>query len=178
MKRIICILIVFIMIFSAGCGEKGNDPEKSYINDIELSNFAIVYSAKDDGYAKRAAEYIRSEILSRTGLDLLLVDDKAESTAEYEIIVGETTRDISSRLDADTEGLEFAILAEDKQIAIEGDYFIIAAAAYYFIETYVPEDNFHASVLKEVSICQPITEDAENFIFLIGGYFFAEVMNG
>ncbi len=168
MKRIICILIVFIMIFSAGCGEKGNDPEKSYINDIELSNFAIVYSAKDDGYAKRAAEYIRSEILSRTGLDLLLVDDKAESTAEYEIIVGETTRDISSRLDADTEGLEFAILAEDKQIAIEGDYFIIAAAAYYFIETYVPEDNFHASVLKEVSICQPITEDAENFIFLIG----------
>ena len=32
------------MIFSAGCGEKGNDPEKSYINDIELSNFAIVYS--------------------------------------------------------------------------------------------------------------------------------------
>jgi len=168
MKRIICILIVFIMIFSAGCGEKGNDPEKSYINDIELSNFAIVYSAKDDDYAKRAAEFIKSEIMARTGLDLLLIDDKTESTAEYEIVVGETTRDISSRLDADTEGLEFAILAEDKQIAIEGDYFVIAAAAYYFIETYVPNDNFHAEIPKEVSVHEPIVKDADNFIFLIG----------
>ena len=143
-------------------------PAVSSLNGVELSRFAIVYSAEDADYSLRAAEYIQSEIQSRTGLELALVEDSDESTAAYEIVVGETTRAISARLDADTERTQFAILAEDKQIALEGDYFIIAAAAYFFVETYIPEDNFAATIPTEVTIHDPIVEKAKNFMVLIG----------
>ena len=142
-------------------------PEVSQLNGIELSKFTIVSSNEDHDYSKRAAEYVQSAILDRTGLELSLVEDDV-SPAEYEIVVGETSREISTRLDADTEYTQFAILAEDQQIALEGDYFMIAAAAYFFVETYVPEDHVSAEIPKQVSIHEPIVEKAENFIVLIG----------
>ena len=144
------------------------EPEISRINDIPLSQYAIVYCDKDHDYSKRAAQYIQAEISSRTGLELPLVEDCAEQVAGYEIVVGETTRAISSRLTPPTKSTQFAILAEDTQIAIEGEYFVVAAAAYFFVETYVPEDNFSAEVPKEVSIHTPIVEKPDNYIFLIG----------
>lgn len=143
-------------------------PAVSSLNGVELADFVIVYSDEDHDYSLRAAEYIQSEIQSRTGLELALVEDSDESTAAYEIVVGETARAISARLDADTEGMQFAILAEEGQIALEGDYFIIAAAAYFFVETYVPEDNFAATIPTEVTIHEPIVEEAKNFMILIG----------
>lgn len=142
--------------------------EASMINGTDLSKFAIVYSDNDLDYSRRAALYIKTEILARTGLNLALVEENYSSDAECEIVVGETSRDISARLDADTERTQFAILAEDKQIAIEGERFVIAAAAYFFIETYVPEDNFSAEIPKKISIHEPIVEKAKNYIILIG----------
>ena len=140
----------------------------SFLNDVELSNFSIVYASGDTDYNYRAAQYIQSEIKARTGIELPLVTDNNQTANGYEIIVGETNRAISDRLDATTQHTEFAILAEDKQIALEADYFIIAAAAYFFVETYVPEDNFSAEIPKEVSIHEPIVEKAKNYIVLIG----------
>ncbi|MBO5789167.1 MAG: alkaline phosphatase, partial [Clostridia bacterium] len=65
-------------------------------------------------------------------------------------------------------GLEFAILAEGGSVALEGDYFVIAAAAYFFIDTYVPNDDFRATIPQEVKIHEPIVKEAKNFILLIG----------
>ena len=149
----------------------GNTPpeEASYLNGIELSNFSIIYSNKQNDYGKRAAEYIQAEILERT--DLLLPirkDTYLGANGAYEIIVGETSRSISKRMNAETEGTQFAILAEETQIALEADYFVIAAAAYFFIETYVPEDNYSATIPKEVTIHDPIVKEAKNYIILIG----------
>ena len=84
--------------------------DSSYINGVDLSEYAIVYSNEDLDYSKRAAEYIKSEILSRTELDLPLIDDSTTSSAQYEIVVGETSRDISTRLDAKTKGTQFQYL--------------------------------------------------------------------
>ena len=64
--------------------------------------------------------------------------------------------------------MEFSILADADHIAIEGDYFIIAAAAYYFVETYIPEAIFDIDVPQTVSIATPIVKEAKNFILLIG----------
>ncbi len=164
MKKLLCLLLILsFAIPLVGC--KTN---KSTINGVKLKNYSIVYSDEDCDYSKRAAEYIQSEIMSRTGVELALVEDSATPATEYEIVVGNTERAISESLDADTEGLEFAILAEDKQIALEGDYFVIAAAAYYFVYTYVPANNYQAEVPRQVSIHTPIIEDANNFILLIG----------
>ena len=163
MKKILLLFLVLGLSISLFACK----PSKSFINDANLKDFKIIYSESDHDYSHRAAEYIKSEILARTGLNLPLVTD-AEQASKNEIVVGNTNRSISQSLNADTQGLEFAILAEDGSVALEGDYFVIAAAAYYFIETYVPYDDFSAIVPTEATICEPIVEKAKNYIMLIG----------
>ena len=135
----------------------------------ELSSYVIVYDAEASDYTVRAAEYIAKEVFARTNITLSVmpITDATDVNA-HEIVVGETARQISQNLNAQTEGLEFALLADEDHIAIEGDYFIIAAAAYYFVDTYIPEAIFDIDVPQTVSICTPIVKETENVILLIG----------
>lgn len=170
MKKLICLLLILASLVSIiGCTP---DPEpkedNSTLNGVKLGSYAIVYSAEDYDYSKRAAEYIKEQILIRTELDLPIIEDSEEPVSEYEIVVGETERAISAALDAEREGLEFAIMADEKSVALKADYFIIAAAAYFFIENYVPMDDFAASIPTEAKIHTPIVKEAKNFIMLIG----------
>ena len=134
-----------------------------------LSSYVIVYAEGASDYVVRAAEYIATQIEARTGTALSVNAIGASSAQNtHEIVVGETTRSISQTLNAETEGLEFAILADEDHIALEGDYFIIAAAAYYFVETYIPEAIFDIDVPQSVCVCEPIVKETENVILLIG----------
>lgn len=166
MKKILCLILALSMLLPLVACKK-SEPSYSFINGVNLEEFKIVYSENDHDYSMRAAEYIKNEILSRTGLDLPLVTD-SEATSDHEIVVGNTSRAISASLNAETEGLEFAILADGGSVALEGDYFIIAAAAYYFIETYVPSDDFNAVISTEATVHEPIVKEAKNYIMLIG----------
>lgn len=167
MKKLLCLLLILSFVIPLiSCDTLF--PSRSSINGVRLKDYSIVYSEEDPDYSKRAAEYIQTEILERTRLELPLVEDSEEPVSECEIVVGNTEREISEKLDADTEGLEFSILADEGDIALEGDYFIIAAAAYFFIETYVPTNNYNATVPEEVSIHSPIVKEAKNYILLIG----------
>ena len=163
MKRILSFLlsVLLVAVMFAGCagGQK--------LNGVNIADYTIVYSDDAPDYCKRAAEYIAAQILERTGVTVAISEDNA-GTNPHEIVVGETNRAISQTLDAETENVEFAILADDNHIALEGDYFIIAAAAYYFVETYIPGKSFQSDIPKTVSIHTPITEKAKNFIYLIG----------
>ncbi len=142
------------------------DPDH-LLNGTSISRYTIVYSETAPDYNLRAAEYIRATIEERTGLLLPLVTDNIAEVS-HEIVVGETNRAISTALNAETEQMQFALLAEDGKIAMEGDFFLIAAAAYYFVETYLPEGNYASVVPETVSVCDPIVEEANNFILLIG----------
>lgn len=169
MKKIVCLTLILAIIASLvscdfGSGAKG----KNTINGEKLTDYSIVYSDEDLDYSKRAAEYIQSQILARTNIELSVIEDSEEAISENEIVVGNTDRAISKKLDAKTEGLEFAILAEGGDVALEGEYFIIAAAAYFFIETYVPETDFAATVPEQTAVHSPIVKEAKNFILLIG----------
>jgi len=155
------LLVVFLL---AGCTPAGSAPK---LNGTELSAYTIVYSEAEPDYNLRAAQHIQSQIKERTGVELS-VCEATSGTYEHEIVVGETNRAISSRLTAETENVEFAILADENHIALEGDYFIIAAAAYYFVQTYIPGKSFESTVPQEITVHTPITEKANNFIFLIG----------
>ena len=165
MKRILLLALcaVLALLTLSGCALFNS----STINGERLSSYKIVYSADDSDYSYRAAEYVRDTVKVRTGVELEIIeDDSAEGACE--IVVGETSRSVSAELDADLLGSEFAVFSSGTKIALEGDYFLIAAAAYYFVETFVPENNYAATVPEGVSVCEPITKEAKNFIMLIG----------
>ena len=136
------------------------------LGDTVLSDYTLVYAADADAYTVRAVTYIRDEIYARTGAVLNVVPDNAEIGSQHEIVVGETNRPISKSLNADTDGVEFALLAQDGHVAMEAEYFVIAAAAYYFVATYVTEQS--ATLPTTAQVCSPIVEQPNNYIVLIG----------
>ena len=145
------------------------------LNGVDLSKYVIVCDDQCLDYDRTAAEYIQKAILMKTGVRVPIVDDNT-SAGEYEIIVGATDRDFSDTLSAPANrAMKFAINAEDTTIAMEADYFIIAGAAYYFVEEYVTKtalgDNgttFSATVPEGMRELTPITKEANNYIMLIG----------
>ena len=150
--------------------ETNDDPaarQVRLLNDVSIEEYSIVYSDTDSDYSLRAAQYIQSEIKTKTGVELTLNEDD-QPAGSHEIVVGNTNRQISKDLDAETENVQFAILANETSIAMEGDYFIIAAAAYFFVETYVPSEYFSSTIPQETVVHDPIQKKAKNFIFLIG----------
>ena len=166
MKKVFLVFLTLVAALSLfACS--GEPQPRSEINGVGLEEYSIVYSESDTDYAKRAAEYLQAEILSRTGLELQLLTDGAE-TGAHEIVVGNTSRSISTQLDEKTDGVKFSILAKDGSVALEGNYFVVAAAAYYFIDTYVPTDDYSATVPEEARVLDPIVKQANNYIMLIG----------
>ena len=140
---------------------------KAKLNGVSLSAYTIVKADLSSDYADRAAAYIQAEILSRTGADVKIISD-ANPASAHEIVVGETNRPISKSLNVKTEGLQFAMMSKGGHVAMEGDYFIIAAAAYYFITNYVKGENSSTSVPTTAKALNPIQQKAKNYIFLIG----------
>ena len=160
--RLLALVLALTML--CGCSALSKEPA---LNGTKLSKYTVVYDAAAPDYCQRAAEYIGAQILARTGIEVP-VCEAADGTFEHEILVGETSRPLSAALDADTEGTEFAIMADEDHIALEGEWFMIAAAAYYFVETYIPGQQFQLEIPTQATVCQPITAEAKNFIFLIG----------
>ena len=165
MKRLIAIIIAISTLLSlVACKPKA---EPCTLNGVNIENYTIVYDAEGLDYNTRAAEYIKNTIFERSGIELQIVDDSTPAS-EYEIVVGETSRPISAELDADTEGFEFALFGKGNSIALEADYFVIAAAAYYFMETYPLDSGYNGVIAEGVSINTPIFKSADNLILLIG----------
>ena len=156
----LALVIAFATLTMAGCAFF-----QPKINGISIGKYTIVYDSDQLDYNKRAAEYIQASIEDLTGAKLDVKED-GEGQFEHEIVVGETNREISAKLNAECVDLEFAILADENHIALEGAYFIIAAAAYYFVHTYVA--NSAEIEVGKVNVEQPIQEKANNYILLIG----------
>ena len=137
------------------------------LNDALITEYTIVYDAEGLDYNKRAAEYIRDTLKNRFGVELPIKDD-GEAESAHEIVIGETSRDISLQLDEDTNGFEFSMLTKDGSVALEGEYFVIAAAAYFFLDTYLIDGDHNFITEPGATTHQPITKEAKNYILLIG----------
>ena len=137
------------------------------LNDALITEYTIIYDAEALDYNKRAAEYIRDTLKSRFGVELPIKDD-AEAESAHEIVIGETSRDISKELNEDTNGFEFSMLTKDGSVALEGDYFVIAAAAYFFLDTYLIDADHNFVTEPGATTHQPIAKEAKNYILLIG----------
>lgn len=137
------------------------------LGGVNLSEYTLVYDADAPDYTGRAVSYLRDKLRRITGATLPVITD-AEPMAAHEIVVGETNRPISATLNEELESLEFSLLAADGHVAMEGDYFVIAAAAYYFIATYITSADVAAVVPATSQVHTPIVEKANNYILLIG----------
>lgn len=173
MKKILSLLLIAVIVLTSLClfASCTNDEENTItppiINGTALADFTIVYDQEGLDYNMRAAEYIREQILTKYNLSLEMIDDNEEKKA-HEIVVGETSRAISASLNAETEGFEFALVSSEGSIALEGDYFVIAAAAYFFVETYANADGQDLSIPETACVHTPIVKEAKNYILLIG----------
>lgn len=147
----------------SGCGQK----KGTTINGIPLQEFTIIYGEDQPDYVLRAANYIQSQVLERTGIELT-VAEASSGTFDHVIAVGECPQATAQALDARLEGVQIGFLADENHVAMDGNYFAIAAAAYYFVETYIPGKAFSSEVPKELKIYDPITEKPKNYILLIG----------
>ena len=167
MRSGISRVLIFFLIAALlmGCGPKKN--EKS-LNGVDIAQYTIVYSQEAPDYCQRAAEYIQAKVLERTGVELP-IQEASSGTYAHEILVGDTDRALSKELDAKSRKMEFYFKADNNHIAMNADYFIIAAAAYYFVESYIPGSNFQSTIASDqITVAEPITEKANNFIYLIG----------
>lgn len=173
MKRFLSVLLVIAMILSlSGCkrSKKETPPDvvittPMNINGVSVTEYQIVYDFEGLDYNARAAEYIRAAIAALTGYSPAVVDDSA-AKRDREIVVGETSRDISKELNQAMSGVNFAMLSKGGSVALEGNYFVIAAAAYYFVDTYVKAGDV---VIEDATLVRaPIQKEAKNYILLIG----------
>ena len=138
------------------------------LNGVDIGQYKIVYSDDDLDYAKTAAEYIQKQILLRTGRQVEIVEDNTAETT-YEIQVGNVNRDYAESISApDETAMKFTFASNGTKIAMKADYFIIAGAAYYFVETYIGTTSFTNTVPTGARQVTPITEKANNYIILIG----------
>lgn len=179
MKKLLSIIMALcltlsVVLSAVSCGDstdgkqEGAETSKAYLNGVLLSDYSIVYSEEGD-YAYRAAEYIKDEIEARAGVTLSVRKASEDSGEGRAILVGETARELSAKLCAECDGVEFAISSDGEDIALEAEAFVIAAAAYYFIDTYIPSGiDFESVVPSEDRVLEPIKKSAKNFILMIG----------
>ena len=164
--RTTTVLLAVVLLASCvlcGCGS----PKGTTLNGIDLKEFTIIYDENQPDYVLRAANYIQTQISARTGIELT-VAEASSGTFEHVIAVGECPQVTAQALDAQLDGVQIAFLADENHIAMDGNYFAIAAAAYYFVENYIPGKAFNSKIDKELKICDPITEKPQNYILLIG----------
>ena len=170
MKRILSILIILSLILSiSGCKKPEEPVEVMHTamnyNGVSITEYKIVCDKDGLDYNVRAAEYIQSAIRTVTGHTTEIIDDSETKTA-HEIVVGETSREISAELDESLTGVQFSMLTKGGTVALEAGYFVIAAAAYYFVDTYVRAGDVR--IEDTTLVREPIVKGAKNCILLIG----------
>lgn len=119
--------------------------------------------------AVNAAKYINDEIERLTGTRLNQITDAVEDTG-LEIVIGQTNREISSQIDvSDLGGMKFEIAANEEDVTVNGKDFLVAGAAYYFVNTLIAgKEDAAIEIPADGLIAEPTPEAPKNFIYFIG----------
>ncbi len=155
-RLIILLLCIFLIVSSVACTE-GTDGETSadgtaettapieetltYLPIIEdgKAKMSIVTSARASSTVLAAGTSLFKEIYAKTGVYLSL-DYDHEGEKDYEILLGDTSREETTSLKAMLSENEFAIRVTDRKLVIVGyDDMALAEGVSYFISTVLPE---------------------------------------
>ncbi len=140
------------------------------LNDTAIENYTIIYSDVELDFNLRAAEYIKDEISAITGKELEVKLDTEADETDLEILVGLTNRAASAdAANVSLGDLEFISSAKGTQIVLYGEEYMVAAAAYNFIDkNFVNRSSDSVSVSEDLTPKTPEFKTPENFILMIG----------
>jgi alkaline phosphatase len=167
MKKILSVFLASIMMLSILAGLCGCGTARATLNGTNLKKFVIVYPEYGNDIEMRAAEYLQKQIKEITGVTLPLVSD-AEKEAEHEIIVGAADRKLADVAQRPSCGeMEYVIASNEGSVALYGEIWAVAGAAYSFINNYITGAEFKAEI-PESQVIAHKPEAPNNFIMLIG----------
>ncbi len=156
---LLCFVLLFNMVF-VGCTAKSLS--------ADISDYIIVRPANATDYEINAAQYIQEQIKELTGKKLDIVKDSQKQKSN-EILVGLTNRELSKESSkTNTQGLQFVINSKGSAISIYGYKFLVAGAAYRFVEEYFKDGNFNNKIPQQVKVYVPTPQKAKNYFLLIG----------
>ncbi len=167
MKKILSLFLASVMALTLFVGLCGCGTSKATINGTNIKEFVIVYPEYGNDIEIRAAEYVQRQIQEITGVTLPLVSD-ATKEAEHEIIVGAADRKLANVAQRPARGdMEYVIASDENSVALHGEIYAVAGAAYSFIKNYVTGTEFAAEI-PESQVIAHTPEAPKNFIMLIG----------
>ncbi len=146
MKLKIIVLLMLSLLLTAGCGEsekaQTSSGNKLYVNTVEnISDYKIVRSTKATSRIKAAASDLQNAIIKTTGAAVTLSEDSDKET-KYEIIVGNTSRELPGIDVYSLQASEFLIRkAENKIIIIGGSDYAIEKGVDFFTKKLITAEN-------------------------------------
>ena len=117
MKKTIVVLLLLAMVLSMfGCGSDETPMLK--INGVEITQYQIIYAVgANDDHAKAFAKDLAERLSEKYGVEIEANTDKA-APAEHEIIIGDTTRDVSAYVPAYDHVDKYSISSDGNHVAI------------------------------------------------------------
>lgn len=185
MKRIISLCLVAIMLVSmlASCNNDGNMDDTAVTDDVttelttdaateevteapaieeyDLSKFVVVY---DELYSLKIATDLRDEIKEEFGVNLSIKKASKSNESEFEIIVGNAPREVSS-LCFDMNDTKYltakGIVCDNGKIQVLGiDPATVKASTKILIENYIKKDTLVVSVPQKGEMIEAITNES------------------
>ena len=117
MKKAIMLLLALATVLSmCACDLFGGGVLK--INGIEISQYQIIYAVDaNDDHAKALAKDLAERLSEKYGVEIKANTDKA-APAEHEIIIGDTTRDVSAYVPTYDHVDKYSISSDGNHVAI------------------------------------------------------------
>lgn len=156
----VCILVMLLLSLSfVACNSSGDNG--ILFNGNPLKDYTIVYDDSDI-FAKHAARILHDELMSLANVNLNVVDDNTQTTT-FEILIGNTNRDI---VNPSLNEFEYMFGVDKNNVVMLGSIYVGGAVSDFL--DIVKSANGNVTYNKEVTKYTYQFVDAKSVILMIG----------
>lgn len=141
MKKILSLILIFILLFSAaGCGGDQTPSVTDttvYLNGVALEDYYIVVPDKNDAFGNYAANILLNYINDILGIKITMITERT-AEKDYEILIGNTSRDESKEaLELEIGNDEYFVYTKNNKVIVCGSDFYIGGGVGTLINEYI-----------------------------------------
>lgn len=141
MKKILSLILIFILLFSAaGCGGDQTPSVTDttvYLNGVALEDYYIVVPDKNDAFGNYAANILLNYINDILGIKITMITERT-AEKDYEILIGNTSRDESKEaLELEIGNDEYFVYTKNNKVIVYGSDFYIGGGVGTLINEYI-----------------------------------------